>query len=277
MILVTGATGNVGREVVGALVDSGYEVRALVRAGKETTLPATVEPVAGDLNRPDSLSAALSGASAMFLLPGYEELPGTLARARDAGVARVVLLSGQSAGQNPELTNAITRYMVQSERAVTGSGIPWTIIRPSAFMSNALRWLPQLRAGDVIREPFGHVRVAAIDPFDIGAVAALALTTTGHEGRHYPVSGPESLLPAERVEILARVLGRPLRFEPLTNDEARAQMSATTPAEYVDAFFRFYVDGTLDESQVLPTVEQLTGRPPRTFTQWATTHIDAFR
>jgi uncharacterized protein YbjT (DUF2867 family) len=190
-------------------------------------------------------------------------------------VKRVVLLSGRSA--DGELDNAVTRYMHASEQAVRGSKLAWTIPRPSAFMSNALRWLPQLRSGDVVRVPFAQVRTAAIDPADIGAVAALALRDDAHTGRTYLLSGPESLLPADQVAVLAEVLGRPLRCEALSDEEARAEMTASMPVEYVEAFFRFYVDGTLDESPVLPTVPELLGRPARTFRQWAEAHRAAFR
>jgi uncharacterized protein YbjT (DUF2867 family) len=136
--------------------------------------------------------------------------------------------------------------------------------------------MPQLRAGDVVRAPFAGVRAAMTDPADIATVAALALTAPGHEGRIYELSGPQALTPADRVTILAQVLGRDLRFQAQDDDEARAQMSATTPAQYVDAFFNFYADGALDESKVLPTVRTLTGRPPRTFAQWASEHAAAF-
>jgi uncharacterized protein YbjT (DUF2867 family) len=276
MILVTGATGNVGSEVVSALAVAGEQVRALVRDRSKATLPAGAEPVAGDLNKPETMTDALAGVSAAFLLPGYADMPGLLARIREAGAERVVLLSGGSAAGG-DMSNAVSRYMIQSEQAVQDSGLPWTIVRSNAFMSNALRWLPQLAAGDVVRVPFPAVRAAAIDPYDIAAVAASALRTAEHEGRTYLVSGPESLLPADQVAVLATMLGRDLRCEGLTNEEARAEMEASMPVEYVDAFFSFYVDGTLDESQVEPTVQQVTGRPPRTFEQWARAHADAFR
>ncbi len=129
----------------------------------------------------------------------------------------------------------------------------------------------------MIRAPFPDVRVATIDPDDIGAVAAAALTSEAHEGRAYRLSGPESLLPADRVAILDDVLGRELRFEGQSDEETRAEMSEAMPAEYVDAFFRFFVDGDVDESGVLPTVEEVTGRPPRRFEAWARAHADAFR
>lgn len=275
MIVVTGATGNVGGEVVKALLDLGQRVRALTRDGTGKGVPEAAEPVAGDLDRAETLAAALDGASGIFLLPGYRDMPGVLAAAERSGVQRVVLLSGGSAGDG-DLTNAVSRYMIRSEEAVRGSGLAWTILRPSAFMSNAFRWLPQLRAGDLVRVPFAGVRTAVLDPADIGAVAATALTAQGHDGATYRLTGPQSLLPAEQVEILAGVLRRPLSFEAQPDDEARAEMSAAMPAEYVDAFFRFYVDGDLDESMVLPTVPDLLGRPARTFELWAGAHAEAF-
>jgi uncharacterized protein YbjT (DUF2867 family) len=276
MILVAGAAGNVGGEVARALASAGEPVRGLVRGGREDALPAGVEAAAGDLNQPASLGAALNGVGGVFLLPGYQDMPGVLAEIRRSGARRVVLLSGSSAGDG-DMSNAISRYMINSETAVRDSGLPWTILRPSGFASNALQWAPQIRAGDVVRAPFGGVRVAVIDPYDIAAVAALALTSAGHEGRTYRLTGPQALLPGDRVRVLGTVLGRDLRFEAQPDDEARAEMSAAMPAEYVDAFFSFYADGTLDESPVLPTVQEVTGTRPRTFEQWASAHAGAFR
>jgi len=276
MILVTGATGNVGAEVVSALAAADQDVRALTRSDSSSALPPDVDAVAGDLNRPESLSAALAGVRGVFLLPGYADMEGILAEIARAGVERVVLLSGSSA-QSGDTSNAVTAYMIRSEDAVRASGVSFTILRPFGFMSNALRWRDQLKAGDVVREPFANARVAVVDPHDLAAVAARALLDTGHEGRSYLVSGPQALLPAERVRILGAALGRDLHLEAQSDDEARAQMTAQMPVEYVDAFFDFYVDGSLDESQVQPTVQEVLGRDPRTFEQWAAAHVDAFR
>ena len=174
-------------------------------------------------------------------------------------------------------TNAVVAYNVEAERTVRACGLAWTILRPSGFHANALRWLGQLEKGDVIHGPWADLAIASIDPADIAAVAAVALTTGDLDGRALRLTGPKALRPAERVAILAEVLGRPLRFEPQDDDAARAEMLADeVPPAYVDAFFRFFSNGETDETTVHPTVRKITGRPPRTFKQWATAHVGAF-
>lgn len=276
MILVTGATGNIGSELVRALHGTGQSVRALTRRASQHILPEGVERVTGDLNRPETLSAALVGVQKVFLLSGYQDMPGALAEMRKAGIEQVVLLTaGCVVGGN--MSNAITRFHLLSEAAVQESGVPWTILRPSGFMSNALQWVPQIQAGDIVRAPWADVRIAAIDPYDIAAAAAEVLSADGHEGQSYRLTGPESLLPSDKVRTLAKVLGRNLRFEQQSDAEARAEMSRTMPTEYVDAFFRFFSEGEYDDSQVLPTVQNLTGRQPRIFEQWVQAHAQVFQ
>ncbi|WP_225850012.1 NAD(P)H-binding protein [Streptomyces sp. HPF1205] len=276
MILVTGASGHVGGELVRRLAEEGRPARAMVREPQRYAAPAGVEVVAGDLNRPDGLGPALEGVTGVFLLPGFADMPGLLERVREAGVAHVVLLTSRSVvGGKPD--NAVVRMHLDSEAAVRASGTGWTVLRPSGFMSNTFQWREQIHAGDVIREPFAGVPIAVIDPYDIAAVAAAVLGRPEHYGQAYSLSGPEALLPEERAAVLADVLGLPLRFEGRPDDEARAEMSATMPAPYVDAFFRFFADGEFDDAPVLPTVEDLTGRPPRTFREWATAHAAEFR
>jgi uncharacterized protein YbjT (DUF2867 family) len=276
MIFVTGATGNVGRELVRVLADAGEPVLALIRRDADREkLPDGVQGHVGDLNDPATLEDRLDGVRAAHLLSGYADMPGLLSALRDAGVERVTLQSSSSV-PGGDMANAVARYHILSEQAVRDSGVAWTFIQPNSFMTNALRWLPQLHAGDAIRLPFANVPIATIDPADIAAVAAAALTTNRHEGRSYRVTGPESLLPAEQVAILAKVLDRDLRFEAQSDEEARAEMSASMPPEYVDAFFSFFVDRTVDESTVLPTVEEVLGHPPRRFEDWARAHADAF-
>jgi uncharacterized protein YbjT (DUF2867 family) len=165
---------------------------------------------------------------------------------------------------------------LDSEAAVRASGIPWTFLRPSGYQSNALRWRAQLRAGDVVRAPWAEVPIAAIDPADIGAVAAAVLTEPGHNGAAHTLSGPEPLTPAAQIATLAAVLNRPLRYEPVADDQALKEMEADTPAPYIDAFFRFYSDGEFDDAAVVDTVRELTGRDPRRFEQWARSHSHLF-
>jgi uncharacterized protein YbjT (DUF2867 family) len=291
-ILVTGATGNVGGALVSALSAAGVRVRALVRDDAQARALADassaggvdgvdgvgrVEAVTGDLNEPESLVPALSGVRAMFLLPGYRDMPGVLDRARQAGVGHVVQLSGLSAASG-DTTNAITAYMMRSEQAVTDSGLSHTIVRPSAFMSNALRWLDQLRTGDTVRTAFPDVANAVLDPTDLAAVAAAALLAPDqYAGQVLLPTGPAALRPADQVAILGTALGRPLRFEGLSDEQARKQMESDgTPEAYIAAFFDFYADGSLDESPVRDTVERITGRAPRTFADWAAANADAF-
>jgi uncharacterized protein YbjT (DUF2867 family) len=127
-----------------------------------------------------------------------------------------------------------------------------------------------------VRAPWADVPIAAIDPADIAAVAAAVLTEDGHEGKAHTLSGPEPLTPADQVATLASVLGRPLRYEGIPDDQARAEMAADTPAPYIDAFFRFYSGGEFDDSAVVDTVQRITGAPPRRFEDWARAHADAF-
>jgi uncharacterized protein YbjT (DUF2867 family) len=274
MIVVAGAAGNVGREVVRQLVEAGEPVRALSRdPAKAKAVPPGATVVAGDLTDPSTLRPALTGATAMFLLSGYA--PEIFTEAREAGVQRVVLMSGGSA-ETGDRANAVARYMIDTEDALRASGLAWTMVRPRMFMTNALQWTAQIRDG-VVRAPWPDVPSAVVDPVDIAAVAVKALVSAEHEGREYPVTGPEALKPGDRVRILGEVLGREPRYEAQPDDEARAEMLTQMPVEYVDAFFSFYSDGKLDEATVFPTVEEVAGRPPRTFADWVRVNVGLFQ
>jgi uncharacterized protein YbjT (DUF2867 family) len=271
VIVVTGASGTVGREVVAALRAVGEDVRAVVRDPGRASAPAGVDVVAGDLDRPASLAGPLAGARGVFLLGGFADMPGLLSEIRRAGVERVTLLgSGCVVGGRRD--NAITRMWLESEAAVRDSGVAWTVLRSSGFASNALRWLDQLRAGDVVRAPWPDVAIAAIDPADVAAAAVAVLTRPGHESTTPMLTGPAALRPADQVAILGRVLGRDLRYEPQTDDEARAAMAGRFPDDVVDAFFAFYSAGEYDDSIVRPDLPRLIGRRPRSFADWAAAH-----
>jgi uncharacterized protein YbjT (DUF2867 family) len=276
MILVTGASGNAGGAVLNGLLELGAEARAAVRPGSEEGLPDGIESAETDLNDSASVRQAAQGVTAAFLLSGYEGIDKSLPALRESGVERVVLLSS-SAAPTGNLDNAVARYHILSERAVRDSGLSFTFLQPNSFMSNAYRWLPQLKDGNVVRGPFPEVAISTIHPDDLGAVAARALTTSDHEGEAYRLSGPEALRPAEQVAIVAKYAGRDLRFEGQSDAEARAEMEQAMPKPYVDAFFEFFSEGTVDETTVHPTVKQVTGREPRSFEEWAEAHADAFR
>jgi uncharacterized protein YbjT (DUF2867 family) len=275
VILVTGATGNVGNELVHALVARNQPVRAVARNPDAAAFPAGVDVVAADLAAPRSVASALAGSRKLFLLGGFATTE-LLETVRDAGVEHMVLLTSRCVlGGNPD--NAITRMWLDGESAVRESGLPWTILRPSGFHSNALRWAPQLERGNVVRAPWPDVAIASIDPADIAAVAATVLAEPGHEYTAPALSGPEPLTPGQQVATLARVLDRPLSYEPLSDEQARAEMVADTPAPMVDGLFRFFTDGEFDDSAVQDSVLGITGRPPRRFEDWARDHASAFR
>jgi uncharacterized protein YbjT (DUF2867 family) len=275
VIAVAGATGNVGGALVRMLAEQGHEVRAILRQdGAARGLPADVAIVTGDLNQAAGLGDAFEGAEGAFLLSGYDDA-GLVSALERAGVRRVALLSS-SAAPTGDVTNAVAAYHIRSEQALRDSTLGWTFLRPNAFMTNTLQWVDSIRAGEPVVAPFANVPISTNDPRDVAAVAAVSLTSGAYDGVAHRITGPEPLLPSERLTILSEVLGRELTFRAQSDAEARADMIARMPAEYVDAFFDFYVAGAVDETSVRPTIEEVTGRPPRTFRAWAEENAEAF-
>jgi uncharacterized protein YbjT (DUF2867 family) len=274
MIAVSGAAGGVGGEVLRAASAADIPARALVRRPPQE-LAAPAEAFQVDLDDPGAAGRALSGCEMLFLLAGFADMPGLLAAARDAGVRRVTLLSTGAVDGGDE-TNAVVAMNGASERALRASGIRWTILRASGFQSNALRWLPQLAAGDVVRDPFPDVSIALVDPADLGLAAVMVLQG-GHDGETLRLTGPQALRPAEQVAIVAGATGRPMRFEPEPQDQAREEMRAIMPEPFVDAIFRFFADGDYDDSRVDPTLPRLLGQPAGTLAAWAARHAGRFR
>jgi uncharacterized protein YbjT (DUF2867 family) len=263
-MLITGARGNAGSAVVQSLAEQGIQGRALVRSA--TDLPAGIEPVYGDLNRPETFADALTGVSGIFLLSGYERLDDLLANAVQAGVRKVVVLSSSSLDGEP--SNAVAAYHHATEEAVRATSLEWTFLRPNSFMSNTLRWRDQLRAGDRVRVQFPDVPISTIHPRDIGDVAVRALQGE-QDGEVLRLTGPAALTPVEQVAILGEALGRPLTADPMSRAETHEELLATMPAPYAQAIESFFADRTIDETTVTPTVEHVTGHPPRTLQSWA--------
>jgi uncharacterized protein YbjT (DUF2867 family) len=261
-VLVMGGTGNVGGALVQLLRARDVRVRAITRAAR--AWPDGVRGVVGDANDPASLAGAAAGMDAVFLMSGYAAEAQLLA---DLGAGHVALLSSSSVPL-ADGGNAMAAYHRDSEEAVKASGAAWTIVRPCSMQSNVTRWKDQLDAGEVIRAPFGDVAMAMIDPADVAAVLATALTEAGHAGKTYRVSGPEALTPADQVAIIAKALGRTLRFEAVPDDEARATLPAQVGQAYADAQFDIFREHPEYESEIQPTVEQVLGRPPGRLRGW---------
>lgn len=285
MILVTGATGTVGGRVVRQLRDAGEKVRALTRDPSRARLGEDVEVVGGDLGDPATLPSVVEGVDQVFLMSlGHYKLTydANLARAAArAGVAHIVALSSLGVQEADEsgVDNPLARWHRVGEEAVRESGVAWTILRPGGFMSNTLNWAPSIRADGVAYGPWAELAEAPIDPDDIAALAVRALTTDGHAGAVYPLTGPEALTPAQQVAVLAEVLGKPLRFQEIPLEVQRQGMLRALPPETVDGVLESYAQalasGTF-RAHVLDTVETVLGRPARTFREFVTDHAASF-
>jgi uncharacterized protein YbjT (DUF2867 family) len=280
MILVTGATGNIGRELVRELDAKGAETRLLVRdPARAAGLPRRAERVVADLDEPATLPPAFAGADRLFLLtPGIDVGPTTraVAVARRAGVRHIVHLSSTNVLGDP--MPAMGRWHHEREEIIRASGIPATFLRPGGFMTNALEWAPTIREGYVV-DPTGPGRYAPIDPADIAAVAAVVLTGDGHEGEEYALTGDEAVTVAEQVQVIATTIGRDIEVrEAATPAEAvRSRFPGGAPTALADAVTETVALMRADTTGFrTDTVERLLGRPPRTFADWCARNAEAF-
>jgi uncharacterized protein YbjT (DUF2867 family) len=280
-VLVTGATGRVGRVVIDLLIDAGVPVRALVhRSETASALPTNVEVVTGDLTVPDSLDAGLRDVGAVFLV---WTVPPTTAPAVVERLAtyapRVVFLSAPHKTPHPffQQPNPMAELYADIERRIAAAELESTIIRPGMLASNALFWwAPTIRGGDVIRWPYGDAETAPVDDRDVAAVAALTLYQDGHAGGDYVLTGPESLSQTEQVRIIGDVLGRPIRFEELSPDEFRRETEGSWPRPVVDMLLAAWGATIGTPAFITRTVSDILGSPPRSFRQWAADHAAAF-
>jgi uncharacterized protein YbjT (DUF2867 family) len=280
-VLVTGATGRVGRLVVDRLVDAGVPVRALThRPEAAATLPAAVDVVIGDLTVPESLDAGLRGAGAVFLV--WTVPPTTVAAVLErlaADARRVVFLSSPHQTPHPffQQPNPMAVLHADIERLIAAAGLESTIIRPAMFASNVVFWWgPAIRADGVVRWPYGAAETAPVDERDVAAVAARALYQDGHAGGDYVLTGSESLSQAEQVGIIGDVLGRRIRFEELSPDGFRSETAGTWPPPVVDMLLAAWAATIGRPAFVTSTVADVLGSPPRSFRQWVAEHASAF-
>ncbi|GIH80559.1 NAD(P)H-binding protein [Planobispora longispora] len=281
MIVVTGATGNVGRSLVRVLAAAGERVTATSRAIAGADVPEGVGQRQADLTAPESLRPLLDGADALFLQNGGASAhllspQDILDVAKAGGVRRVVLLSSQGVATRPDSAShgVVARSI---EDAVRQSGMHWTILRPGGFDSNTYAWAESVRTARTVAAPFGDVGLPTIDPDDIAEVAAAALREDGHAGQVYELTGPALITPRQQAEAIGDAIGEPIRFVEQTRDEARAQMSRFMPGPVVETTLSILGEPTPAERRLSPDVERVLGREPRPFAAWARRNAAAFR
>ncbi|HLS13881.1 MAG TPA: NAD(P)H-binding protein [Beutenbergiaceae bacterium] len=257
-ILVTGATGNIGRKVVDHLLDGGaQQVRALTVNPHRAALPPEVEVVRGYVGDPGSLDGVFEGVEQMYLAPVPDTAGDVASRAAAAGVEHIVDLAGAEGS-----------WWYAVEEGVEASGAAWTHLEPGEFMENTSVWAEQIRTTGQVRDAFGHARNAMIALDDVAAVAAAVLLGAGRRNTSYPLTGPESLSKVEKVQRLAAGLGRRLEFIEVSRSEAIAQLEPQM-GEYAEWYVGTAQDADADWQPVVPTVAELTGRPAITLSQWA--------
>ncbi|MGW5530099.1 SDR family oxidoreductase [Streptomyces xanthochromogenes] len=279
MIVVTGATGNIGRPLTRALAEAGQEVTAVSRRAAE--VPDGVRHVTADLTQPASLVPALEGAKALFLLlsgdlHAPDARPADLIELAAAnGVRRVVLLSSQGVSTRPHGPSRIA--MRALEDSLRASGLDWAVVRPGGFASNAFAWAESVRTRGTVAAPFGDVGVPVVAPADIAEVSAACLLGDRHTGGIFELTGPEVITPRQQAEAIAAALGSPIRFHELTRAEAKAGMTRFVPAELADDTLDIISGPLPAELRISPDVERVLGRAPRSFGDWVGRNIAAFR
>lgn len=265
-VLVTGATGNIGRKVVDQLLARGAtDIRALTVDPAKAALPDGVEAIRGSLRSPATLTAAFAGVDRMYLASIQDGVDAVVEAARVAGVRHIVDLSGE-----PD------SWWGAIATAVENSGIAWTHLWPGDFMENTRMWAPQIRETGAVREPDPDAGSTPIAMDDIAAVAAVALTAAGHLGRAYALTGPEKLSRADLVREIGIATGREIGFVRASREET---VRALRPAMGDNA--QWYVDNVLIglDGHTAPAnrvAEEILGRPATTFAQWAARYAVEF-
>lgn len=282
MILVTGATGNIGAELLRLLLEDHQRVRVLARdPSKLASLAGRAEVVQGDLMKPGGLPAVFAGVEKAFIMvASIEDIPTAAApifqAAKTAGVHHVVFLSSGTIHFQPAV--AIGNWHLAGEEALKATGMQWTMLRPGNFASNSVRWAGPIQAqGSVFGTHASHVSTV-IDPRDIAAVAAKALTQPGHEGRTHTLTGPERVSAKAQVDTLARVLGKPVRFVEVPEAGAKAgMMKSGMPEKLAEGILELTRPGHSHADDLTTTVQDVTGTPARSFEVWARDHVALFQ
>ncbi|MBM7788210.1 NAD(P)H-binding protein [Tenggerimyces flavus] len=284
-ILVTGATGNVGRLVVDELLarrpDPSVVVRALTTNPAKAALPENVEGlevVTGFIGKLSTMPAALEGVDTLYLAPHQATAKEVVQLAKQAGVQRIVALSSTNAdeeakGDPSEWTYYATEHAVLTE----GEGLRWTFLRAGQFMWNLLDNAEQIKTTGEVRAAYGKAAFAPVDIADIAAVAAKVLLTDGHDGEKYPLIGSETVSKIDATRVIGEVLGREIPFIELSREEARQTYLAAGLDEYVADWLLDNDAMGVDYPQPPDfTIERLTGRPAKTFKQFVSENRAVF-
>jgi uncharacterized protein YbjT (DUF2867 family) len=281
-ILIIGATGNIGRQVLSLLPAKSAQIRALTRDPEAAGLPRQVEAVRGDLTRPETLDECLDGVDAVLLIwtaPAGAVVPALERITKYA--SRIVFLSSPYKTAHPffQQPNPIRLLHAEIERLIEASGRQWTFLRPGMFALNALGWwAPQIRGGcDVVRWPYVAALTAPIHERDIAAVAVRALCDDGHAGAEYILTGPQSLSQSDQISTIGDVIGRSLRLEEIPPEDARTELLTLMPAVIVNMLVDAWAAAIGQAAFVTSTVAEITGVPSRTFRDWASDHAAEFR
>jgi uncharacterized protein YbjT (DUF2867 family) len=281
MIFVTGATGNIGSELVKLLVAKGEAVRVISRDEKKVShLDPAVERVIGDRHDPSIVRKAAQGADKVFMLAvlfdkNHEADRVLMEEAKQAGARQIVMISSNAVQLEGNLIGRLHR---EKEELIEQSGVPWTFLHPGGFMSNSLQWADVIKSQSKVFNPMGRGKTAPISPFDIAAVAAVALTSAGHIGKAYSLTGGESLSTPEQVEILSKVIGRPIECVDIPVEVAAERAIASgLPEALVKSLAQLW-EQVRKEAYTFHTneVEKLTGRQAQTFETWCREHRSAF-
>jgi uncharacterized protein YbjT (DUF2867 family) len=276
-IVVFGARGSVGRQVLDGLQAAGERVRAASRQPSGAFGPQ-VETVVADLERPETLGRALTGAAGAFLYAHPAGIDGFVAAARAAGVGRVALLSSAAVTRPGADSSPIARRHREVEEALERSGLEWTFVRGGMFATNTIGlWSRSIRAEGRVRLPYPDAQSAPVHEADLAALAVTALVAGGHGGKAYTLLGPESLTLRQQVAAIAAALGRAIAVEVVPEQTAHATMRQTMPDVAVTAILRNWAAAGDRPAETSSLIPQILGRPARTFAQWATDHVDDFR
>jgi uncharacterized protein YbjT (DUF2867 family) len=281
-ILVIGGTGNVGRHVVAQLAATGTRFRAMTRNPDAAGLPQQVEVVCGDLTVPETLDRCLKDIDTVFLV--WVAPPSAVAGALERfakHARRIVFLTAPLKTPHPffQQPNPSRELAERMERLIEASGLEWTYLRAGMFAGNARHfWGPQIRAGDIVRWPYLNVPTAPTDERDLAAAAVRTLREDGHAGAEYVLTGPQSLTQAEQVHTIGRAIGRSLRVEEISPDEARSELVPVLGSStVVNMLLNAWAAAIGQPAFVTSTFAELTGAPPRTFLEWAADHAADFR